>query len=604
MRKILFTALIFLAVTSSFAGRVYPMDIPREYFEEAVEELESFFPAVDGYVVSVVAGTIYTDISGEAKLQPGTEMLVYREGDEIVHPMTGQVLGRYETKLGVIRISQIREDYATGNVVEKGEGQEIKPGDRVRITSARLRLAVAGPDPDPLYSMDWTGWQNELFFSLERSSRFYPVDLVGQSPLDPEPTREQIKEAAAAEDLGAVIIMKLSGPPGNNYLGLQIYSGITGSHIATARIDVGERPRRPDTKAPEATGTSVAPAGRTPSADDYDWETLDLDYKVVSACSGKLTGADRMELALTDGRSIYIYSRDSNDGWGLLLEQKGRAVYQILSVDCGDIDGNGKDEIFSTRISSGILRSEVLEYEGGLLVRKHKEKNLFYRVVKNGDEPGRLFAQIFNPNDLYGPPVMEYVWSGGDYVPLDHEKIGIPSVYGLGLADINGDGEVEILYLNANDHLEIYSPAGERIWSSEELFGGPSLFIDSETLGQDLPNKETGGYLVRGRILSADITGDRSRELVLFRNISKVGSLLRNIRVYSSAELGIYGWDGLNLIPAAPPEKFRGYVADYAIARGPGGFSDLVLAVNLSRSFGREKGKLLSRPLVLPPREQ
>jgi len=57
-------------------------------------------------------------------------MNIYSEGKDLVDPDTGQVLGRKQTKVGTIKITDVQEKISTGQIVE-GAGA-IEPGNLVK----------------------------------------------------------------------------------------------------------------------------------------------------------------------------------------------------------------------------------------------------------------------------------------------------------------------------------------------------------------------------------------------------------------------------------------------------------------------------------------
>ena len=107
----------------------------RGYRETAlsfVQQLVRFFPPAEGYVVSLPGDEVYVDLSEADLLRPGMELLVFREGKDIVHPVTGDVLGTYEERIGYLTVTEVQEKYSAGSAVA-GAG-EIRAGDRVRIS--------------------------------------------------------------------------------------------------------------------------------------------------------------------------------------------------------------------------------------------------------------------------------------------------------------------------------------------------------------------------------------------------------------------------------------------------------------------------------------
>jgi hypothetical protein len=80
-------------------------------------------------------------LSGGRKdgVRPGLELTLFREGREIKHPKTGQVLGKTEENLGRVTVVSVQEQFSQGSAPG---GVEIKPGDRFRLSSGKIRLML------------------------------------------------------------------------------------------------------------------------------------------------------------------------------------------------------------------------------------------------------------------------------------------------------------------------------------------------------------------------------------------------------------------------------------------------------------------------------
>lgn len=90
-------------------------------------------PLVEGYVVSKDKSVMYVDVGNEKGIRKGSKCVAYREGEKILHPKTGEVLGKRVTKLGELQVIEVQEKVAEVNVVGKEPGQEIEVGDRIVV---------------------------------------------------------------------------------------------------------------------------------------------------------------------------------------------------------------------------------------------------------------------------------------------------------------------------------------------------------------------------------------------------------------------------------------------------------------------------------------
>jgi hypothetical protein len=84
----------------------------------------------DGYVVKVESSTVYLDWGKASGVAAGDQFSVYRQGEPLKHPVTGEILGKTEETLGQGVIDHMDEKFSTGKLIEtKGA---VKAGDRTR----------------------------------------------------------------------------------------------------------------------------------------------------------------------------------------------------------------------------------------------------------------------------------------------------------------------------------------------------------------------------------------------------------------------------------------------------------------------------------------
>src|SRR5688572_785379 len=104
-----------------------------------VEQINDLFPRVHGEVLEVQGDVLTLDVGRKNGVQPGLVLEVFRTGREIKHPRSGQILGRAEETLGTVRIAEVQESFS---VARPSGSAEIKPGDRVRMSSAKIKLTL------------------------------------------------------------------------------------------------------------------------------------------------------------------------------------------------------------------------------------------------------------------------------------------------------------------------------------------------------------------------------------------------------------------------------------------------------------------------------
>jgi formylglycine-generating enzyme required for sulfatase activity/TolB-like protein len=106
-----------------------------EKLKEAIENLTAKivknFP-LTGYIVKKRESTVLIDLGASGGLQPGMDFIVFKEGEAIKHPKTGEVLDVEQIRTGKIRIVEIGANTATADILEVEPKQEIRYGQLVQ----------------------------------------------------------------------------------------------------------------------------------------------------------------------------------------------------------------------------------------------------------------------------------------------------------------------------------------------------------------------------------------------------------------------------------------------------------------------------------------
>src|SRR2546428_5721762 len=133
-----------------------------------VNQILALFPKVDGEVLEVQGTTVTLSLGQRDGLVAGVELTAYREGRELRHPKTGEILGRTEEVLGRVAVQQVQEAYATGAVVE---GTDIRPGDKVRVSAGKIKPTLL-PSVEGVKGDLAEAATDELIEALHRTGRF------------------------------------------------------------------------------------------------------------------------------------------------------------------------------------------------------------------------------------------------------------------------------------------------------------------------------------------------------------------------------------------------------------------------------------------------
>ncbi|KAA3617901.1 MAG: hypothetical protein D8M58_02260 [Calditrichaeota bacterium] len=103
--------------------------------KNTVENLANKFtqslPLVEGTVIQVNPdGKILLDGGRMAGLKKGLKCIIYKEGRELRHPITGEVLGKDTIIIGEVLVTESLEKFSTAKIIKKSEGQIVALGDK------------------------------------------------------------------------------------------------------------------------------------------------------------------------------------------------------------------------------------------------------------------------------------------------------------------------------------------------------------------------------------------------------------------------------------------------------------------------------------------
>ncbi|MBW2544757.1 MAG: VCBS repeat-containing protein [Deltaproteobacteria bacterium] len=312
---------------------------------------------------------------------------------------------------------------------------------------------------------------------------------------------------------------------------------------------------------------------------------------------GDVNGDGLNEVVVIDERSVMIYQKIKED-FKLLNKIPGKDHDSYISVDVADMNGNGIDEIIVTNIQNYNLESFVLEFQDEKFATIASGLKWFLRVVTISDVP-QLLGQKKGMEESFSRPIYEVVYSNGEYA--EGKRMSIPqglSVYGLTIDSVDESNANRVIALDDYGHICIYKETTDSayfkihviggsdklIWKSDDVFGGSNNYFDFGDIleAKDTPEKA----FIKERILTYDIDGNGKKEIIVVKNLSPMGRVMKNVRTFTRSEIYDLAWDGLS--ENWRTKKIQGYVADYQIKDiDNDGKNEIVLAIGLGTTLSR-----------------
>jgi len=94
------------------------------------DKFVSSLPLIAGTVMRMDGGGIMLDIGRNGGIKKGIKCIIYREGNEIIHPESGENMGKETTIIGEVLVTDPFDKYSSGRVLKTEAGQMITIGDK------------------------------------------------------------------------------------------------------------------------------------------------------------------------------------------------------------------------------------------------------------------------------------------------------------------------------------------------------------------------------------------------------------------------------------------------------------------------------------------
>lgn len=397
-----------------------------------IDNFINFINTDKGYVVSVENdGTILTDLGANKNAFEGMRFDIYKQGKQIAHPITGEIIAETKVKIGEIVLELIFDKYSVARVINSSE--EVLPGYYLKLKTP-IELNIQYFDIDP-------SMQKDIEMEIKRRKLF---KLDEQSPFS--------------------LNIYSDGVYGLTLEFLYFNKIINKFYSSNLRVET----TREDFKL-------------------FKHNIEGKGYIHMSVCN--IDGGKNNYMVLAEDKYVDIYKIE--DFKPVFYKSIKEKFNDIISIDCGDLNLNKKDEIFITVSDKGRgVKSYIYEYDNNNF---NELKSNFPFVIRsvyiNGTK--RIVIQRLTKDGKFIGDIsfLEY---NGDYIKGDDIKntSGF-SIYGFGIGDVDGDKKAEVLRVNDKSMIEIYSLDGNKLYVSREEFGDTkSYFTMKKKYVDKFANKE------------------------------------------------------------------------------------------------------------------
>ena len=577
-------------------------------FGVLVDQVQALFPKVDGEVIEVQNRAVTLSLGSKDGLVAGVELALYRQGRELRHPKTGELLGRTEQSLGRVSIEQVFEAYSTGTA---SRGSEVQPGDRARISAGKIKLSLV-PFVEPGVKDNLADAAvHEISDALNRTGRFQiglgdaiavwinqqgakREDVLAGKGLDTAAERFKV------ENLLIVAFSRVQNKP---YMDVRLFSFPGASSRLSTALFV------PATVRPAVKGDySAAGKGRESQTPNQNRSFLarllygDLDagtyssgesaipLKEVAKYPFIITSMDVavgskdhiVRMVITDGEKVWLYritpERTLQPEWTYKTDSRAR----VFGVQLAELTNDGSVHVLVNRYSpirAILINSLILTTkEQKASVVAEDVTDILLAVDANGEGAKKtLWAQSFAEAGFFKQgDATRMALRNGKLV--SEGKVRVPGNFratGATYSNIAGKGVRALAYIDEYNRLRITLDSEDAFRTAAPVGTG------MKRLGVET-NVEKGGrtyvYSPEPMPLSVDLDGDGIEEIVVPQN-----QIPGRLAVIYKGPAG-YRFQTVN-------SGFEGTVMALGAVPGDGGPPSLVAAVVRYTNFRETEGE-------------
>jgi len=361
-------------------------------------------------------------------------------------------------------------------------------------------------------------------------------------------------------------------------------------------------------QSPAQASGMVSPLIMTHDSTQGFTKTQNVDFQLRGLDIGDVDGDGELDVVMADKQTLYAYHLQNNKlaEFGS-VKLPARSI--IHAVSLADLDGNGKSEIYISAADDTSPHSWAYEWNDTDFSIISDDVPWYIRTVQMPGEGLVLVGQRGGNDSVLLAGIFRLMRNGKKLQP--QERLIMPNyvnLFDFSLADVTGDGNIEIVGVSKADRLYVVRSDGSVLWVSDNYYSGTRRYIgeDYELYRmQGLDTNSTPDYNVIGkegsgkriyipsRMIVMDVNHDGRDDIIVNRNVSTAFRVAENFKRYKTGEIGGLTWNGIGLTEIWQTKKIDGYIPDFQFLRMPGNDNTAQLYVGLVLRTSGWSGSLI-----------
>ncbi len=295
-----------------------------------------------------------------------------------------------------------------------------------------------------------------------------------------------------------------------------------------------------------------------------------MDMELRGLRVADLNADDVQEIvAVSDKKLIVLHSENETlqivDTLDLPRNLKVYALY------LADINENGISDIYISASVGDVPASFVIEWKGKGQFSYLLAKVPYYirpLILPNGQSviAGQkdTIGSDENSTNLLGSPVYHLV-PGSKKDVLVEGILDLPdgaNIFNFVYADLDNDKMYELVVVDKENKMKVYSHDGSLIWVSEQDYGLSESYLGASFVDQDDTLDREAVY-VTSRLLAVDVNGDSRTDIIVGKNKLTTPKFFKNIRSFEGGAAVALTWNGSGMSEMWQTVKVNSYLADY-----------------------------------------